>query len=226
MTMKLYMHPVSNTSRPVRLYIAENNLPVEEQVVDLFTGEHYKEPYISMNPNHMVPMLEDGDLRLTESSAILKYLASKFDLPDYPRELRERAKVDEAMDWFNTQFYRDYGYGLTYPQIYPHHKRPGEGVQEGTVDWGHKNAHEWFTILDQHWLAGGRHYLCNGRLSIADYFGACLATLGEVIRCDFSKYPNVCGWLDGMRKMKSWDRINEAHHGFINAVKDQPFKAL
>ena len=50
--MKLYMHPVSNTSRPVRLFIQENKLPVEEQVVDLFTGEHYKEPYISMNPNH------------------------------------------------------------------------------------------------------------------------------------------------------------------------------
>ena len=41
--MKLYMHPVSMTSRPVRLFIAENNIPVEEQVVDLFTGEHYKE---------------------------------------------------------------------------------------------------------------------------------------------------------------------------------------
>ena len=35
-----------------------------------------------MNPNKLVPMLEDGDFRLTESSTILKYLASKFDLPE------------------------------------------------------------------------------------------------------------------------------------------------
>ena len=40
--MKLYMHPVSMTSRPVRLFIAENKIPVEEVVVDLITGEHFQ----------------------------------------------------------------------------------------------------------------------------------------------------------------------------------------
>jgi glutathione S-transferase len=43
------MHPVSMTSRPVRLFIAENKIDVEEQVVDLMTGEHFKEPYSSIN---------------------------------------------------------------------------------------------------------------------------------------------------------------------------------
>src|SRR5271169_7144891 len=47
--MKLYMHPVSMTSRPVRLFIAENKIEVEEQLVDLMTGEHLKDPYASLN---------------------------------------------------------------------------------------------------------------------------------------------------------------------------------
>ena len=89
--MKLYMHPVSMTSRPVRLFIAESGIDVEEQIVDLMTGEHYKEPFVSINPNRMVPVLEDGDLRLTESSAILKYLADKIDSPAYPKDLKQRA---------------------------------------------------------------------------------------------------------------------------------------
>jgi glutathione S-transferase len=224
--MKLYMHPVSNASRPVRLFIAENKLDVEEQVVDLMTGEHHKEPYASINPNRLVPMLEDGDFRLTESSAILKYLASKFDLPSYPKDLRKRAKVDEMMDWFNTQFYRDYGYGLTYPQLYPHHKRPTDEIQAGTIAWGKERAAGWFKVLDEYWIGPGKQYLCGDQITIADYFGSCLATLGEVIRCDFSAYPNVERWLGNMRKLGSWKSINEAHHGFINAVKDQPFKAL
>jgi len=224
--MKLYMHPVSNTSRPVRLFIAENNLPVEEQVVDLFTGEHYKEPYINMNPNHMVPMLEDGDFRLTESSAILKYMASKFDLPDYPKDLKPRAKVDEAMDWFNTQFYRDYGYGLAYPQMYPHHKRPTDEVHQGTIAWGQKMSQDWFRILDQHWLGPNKKYLVGDRISIADYLGVCFVTLGEVIKCDFSKHPNVCRWIDTMKALPSWGRINEAHYGFANAVKEQQFEGI
>jgi glutathione S-transferase len=223
--MKLYMHPVSNTSRPVRLFIAENKIDCEEQIVDLFTGEQYKEPYISMNPNHMVPMLEDGDLRLTESSAILKYLASKFDLPSYPKDLKKRAKVDEAMDWFNTQFYRDYGYGLAYPQMYPHHKRPTDAVQDGTIAWAADLTKGWFKLLDEHWI-GDKPYVCGDAITIADYFGACLVTLGEVIRCDFASFPNVARWIGNMKKLGSWNRVNEAHYGFANQVKEQPFKAF
>jgi glutathione S-transferase len=224
--MKLYMHPVSNASRPVRLFIAENKLPIEEQLVDLMTGEHYKEPYTTINPNRLVPTLEDGDFRLTESSAILKYLASKYDLPSYPKDLKKRAKVDEMMDWFNTQFYRDYGYGLTYPQIFAHHKRPSDEMQAGTIAWGKERAAGWFKILNDYWLGPQKQYLCGDQITIADYFGGSLATLGEVIRCDFSAYPNVERWLNNMRKLSSWKHVNEAMAGFSNAVKDQPFKAL
>src|SRR5262252_10407562 len=141
--MKLYMHPVSMTSRPVRLFIAENHIPMDEQVVDLFTGEHYKEPYLKINPNHMVPVLEDGDFRLTESSAILKYLADKVDSPAYPKDLKKRAKVNEMMDWLNTGFYRDFGYGLVYPQIFPHHRRPSDEAHAGAVQWGKERTRFW-----------------------------------------------------------------------------------
>ena len=93
------------------------------------TGEHYKEPYAALNPNRMVPMLEDGDFRLTESSAILKYLADKIDSPAYPKDLKQRAKVNEMMDWLNTDFYRDGATGSCYPQIFPHHKRRSDEAQ-------------------------------------------------------------------------------------------------
>jgi glutathione S-transferase len=105
--MKLYMHPVSMTSRPVRLFIAENKIPVDEVTVDLFTGEQYQPTYAQINPNSLVPMIEDGDMRLTESSAILKYLADKIGSPAYPKDLKQRAKVNEVMDWLNTNFYRE-----------------------------------------------------------------------------------------------------------------------
>ena len=64
-------------------------------------------------------MIEDGDLRLTESSAILKYLADKIGSPAYPKDLKARAKVNEIMDWLNTNFYRDWAYNLCYPQLFP-----------------------------------------------------------------------------------------------------------
>ncbi len=80
------------------MLIAENGIKCDEEFVDILTGAHYQEPYASLNPNRMVPMLDDGDLRLTEGSAILKYLADKFDLPSYPKDLKKRAKINEMMD--------------------------------------------------------------------------------------------------------------------------------
>ena len=91
--MKLYMHPVSMTSRPVRLFMAEKGLKADEEVIDLMSGAHYQEPYASLNPNKLVPMLEDDGFKLTESSAILKYLADKFDLR---RDIQFRSRVTAA----------------------------------------------------------------------------------------------------------------------------------
>jgi glutathione S-transferase len=224
--MKLYMHPVSMTSRPVRLFIAENGIEVDEQVVDLMTGEHHQEPYVAINPNRLVPVLEDGDFRLTESSAILKYLADKIDSPAYPNDLKQRARVNEMMDWFNTNFYRDYGYGLCYPQVFPHQKRPTDELQAGTIAWGKERAQGWLQLLNDHWIGPDRQYLCGNEITIADYFGICLLTLGEVLRFDFSAYPNVVRWLGNMKALESWPEINEALYGLAEMVKDQAFETV
>ena len=215
--MKLYMHPVSTASRPVRLFIAEKKLPVEEQVVDLMTGEHMKEPYASINPNSMVPMLEDGDFRLTESSAILKYLADKIGSPAYPKDLKQRAKVNEVMDWLNTNFYRDYAYGLCYPQVFPNHKRRSDEAHAGAVAWGQQGAKTWLQILNDHWIGPKSQYLCGNELTIADYFGAAVVSIGELVGCDYSTYPNIKRWLDNIKRLKSWDQVNEVFNGFVMA---------
>lgn len=221
--MKLYMHPVSMTSRPVRLFIAENGIPVEEEEVDLFTGAHYQEPFASLNPNRMVPVLVDDDLKLTESSAILKYLADKTNSPAYPKDLKQRAKVNELMDWFNTNFYRDFGYGTIYPQIFPTHKRATDEIHQATIAWGKERAETWLKVLNDHWIGPDKRYLCGDQVTIADYFGVCLLTLGEVVRCDFSNYPNVQRWLTNMKALKSWPKVNEALYGLQDMVKDQAF---
>jgi len=224
--MKLYMHPVSMTSRPVRLFIAENKIPVEEVTVDLMKGEHMQPAYAAINPNSLVPMIEDGDLKLTESSAILKYLADKIGSPAYPKDLKQRAKVNEMMDWLNTNFYREWGYNLCYPQLFPHLKRRSDEAQSATIEFGQQNAKRWLKVLNDHWIGPNRQYLCGNEVTIADYFGAGIVTLGEVIRVDFSPYPNVKRWLNNMKKLPSWGKTNEVFYGLVESVKNQPFHAI
>ena len=221
--MKLYMHPVSMTSRPVRLFMAEKGLKADEEVIDLMTGAHFQEPYASINPSKLVPMLDDDGFKLTESSAILKYLAEKFDLPEYPKDLKARAKVNEAMDWINTNFYREWAYGLCYPQLFPHMKRRSDEAQAGHLEWGKEQTKRWLPVLNDHFLGPNNQYLNGNTITIADYFGACLVTLGELIGYDFSPYPNIQRWLDNMKKLKSWPQVNEVFDGFKEQLKGQQF---
>ena len=224
--MKLYMHPVSTACRPVRLFIAENKIPVDEELIDLMTGAHFKPPYSTVNPNNLVPMLEDGDLRLTESSAILKYLADKIGSPAYPKDLKQRAKVNEVMDWFNTNLYRALGYDLCYPQLFPHLKRRSDEAQAATLEIGQEGCKRWLKALNDYWIGPNKKYLCGDQITIADYFGACLVSIGEIIRVDFSPYPNVKHWLDTVKKLPNWPKVNEAFNGLTAAMKDKPFVTL
>jgi glutathione S-transferase len=210
----------------VLLFAAENDIPLEMQLVDIFKGEHRQPAYTALNPNALVPLLEDGEFRLTESSAILKYLADKFDSPLYPKGLQQRARVNERMDWFNTQLSRDYCFGLVFAQLLPHHRRRSDEAQAGTVQWGQERSQQWLQVLNDHILGPGRNYVCGDEITIADYFGAGLLTLGEVIGCDFAAYPYVQGWLARVKTLKSWKSVNAVLDGIAASHKGEAFATV
>ena len=221
--MKLYYHPASTTSRIVWMFALEQGVALDYQVVDLFTGEHLKPEFARINPNCLVPVLEDGDFRLTESSAIIRYLAEKSGSPAYPKDLKARAKVNEMMDWFNSNIYKDIAYGLVYPQTFPHHKRPSEAVQSGTLEWGRERTRAWLKILDEHLIGPDKPFLCGQQVTLADYMGAEMIALGEVIGGTLSGYANISRWLGNMKKLPNWAKVHEVINGFAGSLKGQQF---
>jgi glutathione S-transferase len=223
--MKLYYHPVSTTSRPIVLFAADEGIALDYEVVDLFTGAHLQAAYTGINPCQQVPVLEDGDFRLTESSAILKYLAEGCGSAAYPKDLRQRARVNERMDWFNTGLYRELGYGAIYPQTLPNYKREDPAVQAGHLAWGCEKTRRWLTILDQN-LIGANDYVCGDHVTLADYLGVCMITLGEVTRFDYSRWKNLSRWITRMKQRPNWAPVNEAFYAyFVAPYKDAEFVA-
>ncbi len=223
--MKLHGHPVSTTTRPVLLLAAEAKIPLEFVVVDLMKGEHYGEAFTKLNPLRMVPVLQDGDFVLTESSAILKYLADKVDSPLYPKDPKKRARVNERMDWFNSNFYKDWGYNLIYPQLFPHHKRATDEAHAGALAWGKERSAAHLEMLDKA-ILGSNPYVCGSELTIADLFGAQLVCVGETIGCKLSAYKNVEAWINRVKALPSWAKVNEAVDGWTASMKDKQFVAL
>ena len=74
--MKLYDFPFSPNSRKVRAVAYELGIALETQRIDLLTGGQRSPEFLAKNPNGRVPVLEDGDLILWESAAIIRYLAA------------------------------------------------------------------------------------------------------------------------------------------------------
>ncbi len=224
--MKLYYHPISTTSRTVMLFAAESGIPLEMQVVDLFTGEHTKPPYAGLNPNRLIPTLDDDGFVLTENSAILKYLADKTGSPAYPKDLQQRARVNERMDWTSTQLCIDLVYGLIYPQIFDTHKRRSDEAQAATLERAKGRAQTWLTVLDQNVLGPGSNYLCGDTITIADYHAVSYVALAEVIGSDLAAYPNVKAWLARMKSLKSWPQVYSVIDGFAASLKGKPMVAV
>ena len=59
--------------------------------------------YLRLNPNALVPVMEDGDFVLWESNVIVRYLCAKHSPGQlYPNDLRERFEAERWMDWQQT----------------------------------------------------------------------------------------------------------------------------
>jgi len=98
--IKLYHNPFSQHVRRVTALLEENNIPYEAIHVALDKGAHMQPDFLALNPNHQVPTLIDGDVRIHESNAILRYLCNKYELSDwYPSDPGLRAEIDQWLDW-------------------------------------------------------------------------------------------------------------------------------
>jgi len=79
----------------------ELKIPYQRVDAGLQAGDVDTPAYRALNPNGLVPTIEDGKFVLWESNAILRYLAAKHGLdPFWPTNLETRASADRWMDWY------------------------------------------------------------------------------------------------------------------------------
>lgn len=77
--IKLYRFFLSGHSHRVELFLSLLRLPYEQVDVDLAAGAHKQPAFLAMNPFAQVPVIQDGDVTLADSNAILVYLANQYD---------------------------------------------------------------------------------------------------------------------------------------------------
>ncbi|OYQ31809.1 glutathione S-transferase [Niveispirillum lacus] len=91
--MKLHYHPLSGNAHRARLFLSLLGVPHDLVEVDLMAGAHKQPDFLALNPFGQVPVLEDGDVVIPDSTAILVYLAKKHGGGWLPEDAQGAAAV-------------------------------------------------------------------------------------------------------------------------------------
>jgi glutathione S-transferase len=121
--MKLYEFAPTRSIR-ARWTLQELGVDFDPITVDLVAGEHRQPEFLQVNPAGKVPVLVDGDLVLTESVAIVMYLAEKYrDRGFLPTDPGQRAELNRWLLFTATELEQPLWRISRHTAIYPERDR-------------------------------------------------------------------------------------------------------
>lgn len=203
--MKIYHSPFSSNAMKVLMTAHQLGIAPELVLVDLAKGEQRRPEFVALNPNGKVPLLVDGDFVLSESQAIMAYLADKTPGHTlYPTELRARAEVNKWMFWsanhwgpaisminWERMVKKFLGLGDPDPALVAR----GEGL-----------FHELAKVLDSH--LAGRDWLAGESVTLADISVGCPLMVAVPAQLPLASYPNVQRWFARVQALDAWKKAS------------------
>ncbi|XP_027229525.1 glutathione S-transferase 1 [Penaeus vannamei] len=186
MPIDLYYMPMSAPCRSVMLTAKAVGVDLNLKLLDLTAGEHMKPEFVAINPQHCIPTLVDGDLKLWESRAICTYLASKYGKDDslYPSDPKTRALVDRLLYFDMDRLYFRFG-----EYVYPVMFFGQEKLDPAKLE----KLHEALGWLDG--FLAGHDWAVGNSVTVADFVLVASVSTFEVSGIDLSKHRNVTAWL-------------------------------
>ncbi len=186
--MKIHFAPNTRAVRIVWLF-EELGLPYELERYKLGDPAMRSAEYRKVHPMGRVPALQDGDVTIFESGAIVEYVLARYgngrlmpkvSSPDFPAYLQ----------WLH------YAEGMIMPPVNTIVVEtillPPERRNQGNVDRATKLLGQMLSAVDQH--LAGREYLA-GEFSGADIMTGHACTVAARLKADVSDKPNVAAYI-------------------------------
>jgi len=172
--------------------------------VNLRAGEHRHPDFLRLNPAGKVPVLVDGDIVLTESTAIVMYLADKYrDKGLLPANLKDRAEAYRWIMFAVTELEQPLWRIARHTFLYPEARRLPDDIVLAREEFVTMAA-----ILDRH--MEGREFIVGGRLTIADCVTAYVVDWANEVHL-IDDCPQLRAYLARMyARPKAPQRIAEA----------------
>ena len=149
--------------------------------------------YLRLNPNALVPVMEDGDFVLWESNVIVRYLCAKHSPGQlYPSDLRERFEAERWMDWQQTTFSP-----ASRPGFWQLIRTAPEQRNAQVLSDSNASVEALLATLDAQL---GRHaFVAGDRFTMADVVLGCEAHRWFGLPQPRQSWPNVERWYQGLR---------------------------
>jgi glutathione S-transferase len=199
--MKLYYNPMSPNVRRVRLTAAVLGTTLEEKKLDFTKGEHKSAEYLALNPNGAVPTLVDGDFVLTESRAIMQYLASKK--PEsglLPRDEAVRADVTRWQFWDAVHFSPSLA-AIAFEKLIKGMMGMGD-PDTRKVEEALGNFRRYGAVLNKR--LEGKQYVVGNGLTVADLTLGSSLMYAQQAEVPVAEFPNVQAWFSRVRDLDAW----------------------
>jgi glutathione S-transferase len=203
--MKLYHNPMSPNVRRVRLTAAVLGIQLEEKKLDFAKGEHKNPEYLALNPNGAVPTLVDGEFVLTESRAIMQYLASKK--PEsglLPRDEAARADVTRWQFWDASHFSPHLA-ALAFEKLIKGMMGLGD-PDAGKIQEALGSFRRFGAVLNKR--LEGKQHVVGSALTLADLTLASSLMYAKQADVPLAEVPNVQAWFSRISEMDAWKKTS------------------
>ena len=184
--MKLYEFAPTRSIR-VRWTLQELGVDFEAVTVNLIAGEHRSPEFLKINPAGKLPVLVDGDTTLTESIAIVLYLAEKYrDKRLVPTDLQQRAQLTRWLLFTTTELEQPLWRIARHTTLYPENRRlPGE------VALAREDFAAMANVLEEY--MSGREFVVGDTATVGDFVLA--------YTLDWAKLVNL---LDSLPRLEAY----------------------
>ncbi|WP_407520746.1 glutathione S-transferase family protein [Methylobacterium oryzisoli] len=205
--MKLYHHPLSGHAHRARLILALLGVPHELIEVDLKAGAHRTPDFLALNPFGQVPVLDDGGTIVSDSNAILVYVARKLGRTDWlPEDVQGQAAVQR---WLSVAA-GEVAYGPAAARLVTVFGAPFN--PEEVIGRAHTLLRRLETHLaDRDWLVGEHPTIAD----VALYSYVAQAPEGNV---DLSGYPAVNAFLRRIEALPGFVLFARTPAGLVAAA--------
>jgi glutathione S-transferase len=202
MNMKLHIAPPS--PRAIKVVALKNNLGLdcEIRVLNFSTGDHTTPEFAVLNPNKLMPVLEDDGFVLWESNAILQYLAAKK--PErglWPSDPKRQSDVLRWMSWESAHWAPN-GCSILIRENLLKRIFGGGDPDPAEIARGESEFHRFAGVLDG--SLKGRKWLTGNDLTIADYSVGAWMAVAQLAQYPLASYTEINRWYTALSSQPGW----------------------